>query len=77
MVELDLLNPDPQPYRSFLRFFRANLVACRISCPECCREYKVSRGDQVTQVPDIVDIFRKKPDFTIRFLHLAKFSLHI
>jgi hypothetical protein len=74
--EFKTVDPDPEPDRPLLHFLRPYLVACGIDAPERRRKDQVSRGNDVLEVPQVVDALREKPYLAVIVPHLAVFSLH-
>jgi hypothetical protein len=47
--------PDAEPNRSLLCHLRSYFIRSGIYTPECCGKNKITGGNEVTEVPEIID----------------------
>ena len=76
LVELHLLDPDPEPHRPLLDLLRPELIGRRLHAPERRRKDEIPRPDQVGEVPEVVERLRKEAYLAELLLYLPDFGLH-
>ena len=74
--ELSPFDPQAETDRAFLHFLRADLVACRVYTPEGRCEDKISRTDEMAEMPEVVDALRQEADLAIIVPELPVLSFH-
>jgi hypothetical protein len=57
--KLNTLCPDAEPDRTLFCLLRSYFIRSRVYTPECCCKNKISGGNEVPEVPEIVDALRE------------------
>jgi hypothetical protein len=57
--EFKTLYPDAEPDWSFLHLLRPDLIGCCIHAPKGCSKYQITGSDEVTEVPEIINVLRE------------------
>jgi hypothetical protein len=57
--KLNPINPDTEPDRSLFSLLRPDFIRSSINTPECCGKNKVAGGNEVPEVPEIIDALRE------------------
>jgi hypothetical protein len=51
--------PDTEPDRPLFCLLRSYFIRNRVYTPECCSKNKVAGGNEVPEVPEVIDTLRE------------------